>query len=69
VAALKKTGGSTDGAKLAAAVQSFHNLPTISGAVSFSPTLHTVSGRSYRVMEVTNGVGHFKYLINAEGKG
>jgi branched-chain amino acid transport system substrate-binding protein len=68
VAALKKTGGSTDGAKLAAAIQSFHNLPTISGSVSFSSALHTVSGRSYRVLEVTNGVGHFKYLINAEGK-
>jgi branched-chain amino acid transport system substrate-binding protein len=69
VAALKQTGGSTDGAKMAAAIQAFHNLPTISGAVSFSSSLHTVSGRSYRVLEVTNGVGHFKYLINAEGKG
>jgi branched-chain amino acid transport system substrate-binding protein len=68
VAAIKQAGGSTDGAKLASIMQAFHGLPTISGSVSFSPQLHTVSGRSYRVLEVTDGVGHFKYLINAEGK-
>ncbi len=68
VAAIKQTGGSIDGAKLAAAMQKFHDLPTLSGKVSFSPQLHSVYGRDYRVLEVTNDKGHFKYLINANGK-
>ncbi|MHB1836285.1 MAG: ABC transporter substrate-binding protein [Solirubrobacteraceae bacterium] len=67
VAAIKQAGGSLNGAKLAAAMQSFHNLPTLSGNVSFSPTQHTVFGRDYRVLEVVNGKGHFKYLINSSG--
>ena len=66
-AAIKKNGGSLDGPKLAAAMQNFHNLPTISGLVSFSPQLHTVFGRQYRVLEVTNGKGQFKYLIKSGG--
>jgi branched-chain amino acid transport system substrate-binding protein len=67
VAAVKQSGGSLDGAKLAAAMQNFHNLGTISGLVSFSSSLHTVYGRAYRVLEVTNGKGHFKYLIKSGG--
>jgi branched-chain amino acid transport system substrate-binding protein len=67
VAAVKANGGSTDGAKLAATMQGFKNLPTISGDVSFSSSLHTVSGRAYRVLEVVNGKGHFKYLIKSGG--
>ncbi len=67
VAAIKKAGGTTDGTKLAAIMEGFHGLPTLSGAVSFSPALHTVFGREYRVLEVTHGKGHFKYLIKAGG--
>jgi branched-chain amino acid transport system substrate-binding protein len=66
-AAVKQAGGSTDGAKLASIMQGFQNLPTISGLVSFSPSLHTVSGRAYRVLEVVNGKGQFKYLIKSGG--
>jgi branched-chain amino acid transport system substrate-binding protein len=67
VAAIKQAGGSIDGAKLASVMQKFHDLPTLSGNVSFSPQLHTVYGREYRVLEVVNGKGHFKYLIKAGG--
>lgn len=66
-AAVKAAGGSTDGTKLAQIMQGFHNLPTISGNVSFSSSLHTVFGRTYRVLEVTGGKGHFKYLIKSGG--
>jgi branched-chain amino acid transport system substrate-binding protein len=52
--ALKQTGGSTDGAKLAAAFQKFHNVATISGPVTYSPTLHSVTGRPWRIMKVQN---------------
>jgi branched-chain amino acid transport system substrate-binding protein len=52
--ALKRTGGSTNGAKLAAAIQKFHNMPTISGPVTYSPSLHSVTGRPWRIMKVQN---------------
>jgi len=66
-AAVKQAGGSISGAKLASIMQSFKDLPTLSGAVTFSPQLHTVFGREYRVLEVTGGKGKFKYLIKAGG--
>jgi branched-chain amino acid transport system substrate-binding protein len=53
-AALKKTGGTTNGAKLAAAFQRFHNQPTISGPVTYSSKLHSVTGRPWRIMKVQN---------------
>jgi branched-chain amino acid transport system substrate-binding protein len=52
--ALKRTGGSTNGAKLAAAFEKFRNVPTISGPVTYSPKLHSVSGRPWRIMKVQN---------------
>jgi branched-chain amino acid transport system substrate-binding protein len=52
--ALKRTGGSTNGAKLAAAIQNFRNVATISGPVTYSPTLHSVTGRPWRIMKVQN---------------
>ena len=53
-AALKKTGGSTNGTKLAAAFQSFKNQPTISGPITYSAKLHSVTGRPWRIMKVQN---------------
>src|SRR4051812_24498548 len=53
-AALKKTGGDTTGAKLAAAFENFRGLPTISGPITFSKTLHSVTGRPWRIMKVQN---------------
>src|SRR5579875_3731994 len=67
VAAIKQAGDSTDGKTLAAIMQDFHDLPTISGPVSFSPQLHSVFGRPYRVLEVVHRQGHFKYLISSGG--
>jgi branched-chain amino acid transport system substrate-binding protein len=52
--ALRRTGGSTDGARLAAAMERFKNVVTVSGRVSFSRQLHTVFGRQYRVIRVEN---------------
>ena len=53
-AALKKTGGSTTGSKLAAAFESFRNQPTISGPITYSKTLHSVVNRPWRIMKVQN---------------
>jgi branched-chain amino acid transport system substrate-binding protein len=53
-AAYKKSGGSTNGAKLAGIIEHFRNQPTISGPVTFTPQLHTVQGRPWRIMQVQN---------------
>jgi branched-chain amino acid transport system substrate-binding protein len=53
-AAVEETG-STDGEALAETMEGFQDVQTISGEISFSPELHAVSGREYRVMEIQNG--------------
>ena len=52
--AIIQTHGSTNGTLLANAMEKFHKVPTLSGLVSFSPQLHTVYGRAYRVIEINN---------------
>jgi branched-chain amino acid transport system substrate-binding protein len=52
VTAINRAHGSTDGAALAAQMEKFTKVPGISGLVSFSPSLHTVFGRNYRVIEI-----------------
>jgi hypothetical protein len=54
VAAIEETGG-TNGADLAAVFESFSGQPTVSGSISFSDDFHTVFGREYRVIEITDG--------------
>ena len=54
VTAINRAGGSTNGAALAAQLEKFKRVPTVSGLVSFSPTLHTVFGRQYRVIAIQN---------------
>jgi branched-chain amino acid transport system substrate-binding protein len=52
-AAYKKTG-STDGAKLASVIEHFKKQPTISGPVTYTPAVHSVQGRPWRIMKVQN---------------
>ncbi len=52
VTAIKRAGGSTNGAVLASKMQAFKKVPTISGLVSFSAKFHTVFGRQYRVIKI-----------------
>ena len=52
VTAIRRANGSTDGNTLANVMQKFNKVPTLSGLVSFSPTLHTVFGRQYRVIKI-----------------
>jgi branched-chain amino acid transport system substrate-binding protein len=66
VTAIKRTHGSLKGSKLAAVMQKFHNVPTLSGKVSFSKRLHTVFGRQYRVVEINNNKPIAKGLIRAK---
>jgi ABC-type branched-subunit amino acid transport system substrate-binding protein len=52
--AIERAHGSLVGSKLATVMQKFHQVPTISGKVSFSKSLHSVFGRAYRVIELHN---------------
>jgi branched-chain amino acid transport system substrate-binding protein len=66
VTAIRRAGGSTNGAALAAQMVKFKKVPTLSGLVSFSPQLHTVFGRQYRVMEINNNVPKLVGLVVAK---
>jgi branched-chain amino acid transport system substrate-binding protein len=52
VTAINRAGGSTKGSALAAQMEKFKRVPTISGLVSFSAKFHTVFGRQYRVIRI-----------------
>jgi len=54
--AVKRAHGSTNGAALAAQLVKFKKVPTLSGLISFSPTVHTVFGRQYRVIKIQDNV-------------
>jgi branched-chain amino acid transport system substrate-binding protein len=66
VTAIKRAGGSTNGAALAAQMVKFHNVPTLSGNVSFSASLHTVFGRQYRVIEINDNVPKLVGTVTAK---
>ena len=60
--AIKKAGGSTNGAKLAGIFAHLTKFKTLGGPISFTPTLHSATGRPYRVVEVNNNVAKFLTL-------
>jgi hypothetical protein len=39
-------------------MEKFNKVPTLSGLVSFSPGLHTVFGRQYRVIKIQDNKPH-----------
>jgi len=57
VTAIRRSGGSTNGVRLAATMEKFRKVPTLSGLVSFSPQLHSVYGREYRVIQIQDNAG------------
>ncbi|MHB1852215.1 MAG: ABC transporter substrate-binding protein, partial [Acidimicrobiales bacterium] len=64
IAAIKRAHGTLKGPKLAAQMVKFHNVPTLSGPVSFSAKFHAVVGRPYRIIEVKNGKPHFVEMLS-----
>jgi branched-chain amino acid transport system substrate-binding protein len=64
--ALRRTGGDATGAKLASEMERFRNVPTLSGLVSFSRQFHTVYGRTYRVIRVTNNTPRVVGTVKAK---
>ena len=66
VAAINRSGGSTNGATLAAAMEKFTKVPTLSGLVSFSPKYHSVFGRQYRVIKIDNNKARYVGAVTAK---
>ena len=52
VATAIRRAKSTQGIALAAQLEKFRKVPTLSGLVSFTPSLHSVFGRQYRVIRI-----------------
>src|SRR5690242_11935103 len=67
VTAVRRAGGSTYGATLAAVMEKFTNVPTLSGLVSFSPQLHAMFGRQYRVIKIQDNVPKRVGTVTAKG--
>jgi branched-chain amino acid transport system substrate-binding protein len=66
VAAIRRSGGSTNGSTLAATMEKFKKVPTLSGLVSFSPQFHTVVGRQDRVIRIENNKGKYVGAVTAK---
>ncbi len=64
--AIRRANGSTNGIALAAQMERFRNVPTLSGLVSFNRSLHTVFGRQYRVIRVQNNTPRVIGTIKAK---
>src|SRR5215208_2649202 len=64
--AIKRAHGSTRGAVLAAQLEKFRRVPTLSGLVSFSKSLHTVFGRQYRVISINDNKAHRVGTVTAK---
>ena len=64
--AIRRSGGSTNGATLAATMEKFRKVPTLSGLVSFSPRFHTVFGRQYRVIKIHNNKARYVGAVTAK---
>lgn len=64
--AIKKANGATSGARLAGILSHLTKFHTLGGPISFTPALHSVTGRPYRVIEVNNNVAKFLTLHTAQ---
>jgi branched-chain amino acid transport system substrate-binding protein len=64
--AINRSHGSTNGATLAATMEKFKKVPTLSGLVSFSAKYHTVFGRQYRVIKIQNNKAHLVGTVVAK---
>jgi branched-chain amino acid transport system substrate-binding protein len=64
--AIRRAGGSTSGTALSQQLERFRKVPTISGKVSFSRSLHSVFGRQYRVIRIHNNQARIVGYVTAK---
>jgi len=65
-AAIAANHGSTNSLKLAKTLEKFHDFPTISGPVTFTRKLHSVTGRPWRIMQIQDNKETFVKLLKAK---
>jgi branched-chain amino acid transport system substrate-binding protein len=66
VVAIRRAKGSTNGAVLARTLEGFKKVQTTNGRVSFSPSLHSVFGRTYRVIRIQDNRGSRVGFVTAK---
>jgi branched-chain amino acid transport system substrate-binding protein len=66
VEAIRRADGSTEGEALASELEEFEDVETVSGNVNFSPELHSVFGREYRVIEIQRNKGRYLGAVTAK---
>ena len=66
VEAIRRADGSTEGDALASELEQFEDVETVSGNVNFSPELHSVFGREYRVIEIQQNKGKYLGAVTAK---
>jgi branched-chain amino acid transport system substrate-binding protein len=64
--AINRAKGSLNGAKLASQLEKFKDLKVLGGEISFSKKLHTVHGRTYRVIKIQNNQAKRVALVRAK---
>ena len=64
--AIERADGSTEGEELAAEIEQFDDVETISGNVNFSTELHSVFGREYRVIRIEKNKGEYLEGVTAK---
>jgi branched-chain amino acid transport system substrate-binding protein len=66
VTAIKRAGGSTDGAALARQLERFKKVPALGGEVNFSARYHSVFGRQYRVIRIQDSKARYVGTVRAK---
>ena len=64
--AIKRAHGSLKGSVLAAQLEKFKRVPVLGGAIGFSPKLHTVFGRKYRVIKIQDNKAKLVGTVTAK---
>ena len=64
--AINRAHGSLKGLALANQLVKFHNVKVLGGEISFSKKLHTVHGRTYRVIRIQNNQAKRVGLVKAK---
>jgi branched-chain amino acid transport system substrate-binding protein len=66
VTAIRRAGGSTQGAALSRQLERFKGVQALGGKLSFSRQLHTVFGRQYRVIRIHNNRAQYVGAVTAK---
>jgi branched-chain amino acid transport system substrate-binding protein len=63
--AIRRAGGSTNGARLAAQLERFRQVNVLGGSINFSKQLHSVFGRQYRVIRIQDSKARYVGAVRA----